>query len=154
MNILAYEADTSWNRGIPCIFLKTLIHLYLLRLLLYSLTYCIKDGIYENNLEINKKNIGLWGIYGLKQGISCNILNLFIKSYLICVLFCLINLSYRVSKLRIFRDDLKKCLRMSQICLHEAWKKTFWNFFLINMIISLHEYVCKCAMVIWNYITW
>ena len=31
---------------------KTLIQLYLLRSFLYSLTYCIKEGIKDNNLEI------------------------------------------------------------------------------------------------------
>ena len=53
--MLAYEADTSWNRGIPCIFFKTLIQLYLLRSFLYSLTYCTKEVIEDNNLEIKWK---------------------------------------------------------------------------------------------------
>ena len=59
----AYKADTAWNRGIPCIFFKILIQLYLLRSFLYSLTYCIKEVI-----EIKFKSVGLWGSYGLKQG--------------------------------------------------------------------------------------
>ena len=45
MNMLAYEAGTAQNREIPCIFFKTLIQLYLLCSLLYSLTYCIKEVI-------------------------------------------------------------------------------------------------------------
>ena len=45
MNTQAYKADTAWNRGIPCIFIKILIQLYLLRSFLYSLTYCIKEVI-------------------------------------------------------------------------------------------------------------
>ena len=59
MNMLAYDADTALNSGIPCIFFKTLIQLYLLRSFLYSLTYCIKEGIEDNNLEIKFKSVGL-----------------------------------------------------------------------------------------------
>ena len=59
MNMLAYEVDTPQNRGIPCIFFKTVIQLYLLRSFLYSLTYCIKEGIEDNNLEIKFKSVGL-----------------------------------------------------------------------------------------------
>ena len=44
----AYEADTAWNRGIPCILLKTLFQLYLFCLFPYFLTYCIKEGIKGN----------------------------------------------------------------------------------------------------------
>ena len=33
-------------------FIKTLIQLYLLRSFLYSLTYCTKEGIEDNDLEI------------------------------------------------------------------------------------------------------
>ena len=36
-------------------FFKTLIQLYLLRSFLYSLTYCIKEDIEDNNLEIKRK---------------------------------------------------------------------------------------------------
>ena len=68
MNMLAYEADTAWSRGITCIFFKTLIQLYLLRLFLYSLTYCIKEGIKDNQLEIKWKNAGLWDSNDLGQG--------------------------------------------------------------------------------------
>ena len=53
----AYKADTAWNRGIPCIFFKILIQIYLLRSFLYYLTYCIKEVINGNifwrfNLEV------------------------------------------------------------------------------------------------------
>ena len=69
MNILAYEADTAWNRGIPCIFYKTLIQLYLLRSFLYSLTYCIKEVIKGKIFwRSNEKIAGLRGSYGLEQG--------------------------------------------------------------------------------------
>ena len=53
--MLAYEADTACNRGLPCIFFKALIQLYLLRSFLYYLTYCIKECIKDNNLEIKWK---------------------------------------------------------------------------------------------------
>ena len=69
MNMLACEADTAWNRGIPCIFFKTLIQLYLLRSFIYSLTYCIKEVIKGKIFwRLNKKSVGLWGSYALKQG--------------------------------------------------------------------------------------
>ena len=68
MNMQAYEADTAWNRGIPCIFFKILIQLYVLRSFLYSLTYCIKEAIKGEIFWIlNEKSVGLWGSYGLKQ---------------------------------------------------------------------------------------
>ena len=43
--MLAYEANTSRNRGIPCIFFTILSRSYLLRPFVYSLTYCIKEFI-------------------------------------------------------------------------------------------------------------
>ena len=55
MNMLAYEADKAWNRGIPCIFFKKLIQLYLLHSFLYSLTYCIKEVIKDKKMEIKWK---------------------------------------------------------------------------------------------------
>ena len=55
MKFLVYEAATAWSSGIPCLFFITLIQLYLLRSFIYSLTYCIKEGIWENNLEIKWK---------------------------------------------------------------------------------------------------
>ena len=50
--MLAYEVDTTWNRGIPSIFFKKLIQLYLLCSFIYSFTYCIKESIKDNNFEI------------------------------------------------------------------------------------------------------
>ena len=52
----AYEADTAWNRGIPFTFFKTLIQFYLFCLFLYSLDYCIKEGIKSNIFDIKQKN--------------------------------------------------------------------------------------------------
>ena len=67
--VLAYEAATTWNRGIPCIFFKTLIQLYLLRSFLYYLTYCIREVIKGKLFWIlNEKSSGLWGSNSLKQG--------------------------------------------------------------------------------------
>ena len=69
MNIQAYKADTAWNRGIPCIFYKILIQLYLLCSFLFSLTYCIKELINGKIFwRLNGRMVGLWGRYGLKQG--------------------------------------------------------------------------------------
>ena len=46
--MLAHQAETAWNRGINCIFSKTLIQLYLLHLFLYPLTYYNKEVIKGN----------------------------------------------------------------------------------------------------------
>ena len=45
MNMQAYKADTARNRGIPCIFFKIIIQLYLLSSFLYSLTCCMKEVV-------------------------------------------------------------------------------------------------------------
>ena len=86
MNMLAYQADTDWNRGIPCIFFqKKLIQLYLLRSFVYSLTYFIKEFIKGNIFwRLNEKSAGLWGSYGLKQG---NPLHFFSKYWYNCICF-------------------------------------------------------------------
>ena len=85
MNMQAYKADTAWNRGIPCIFFKTLIQLYLLCSFLYSLTYCIKEVINGKIFwRLNEKTVGLWGSYGLKQG---NPLQFFSKHWSNCICF-------------------------------------------------------------------
>ena len=108
MNMCASEVDTAWNRGIPCIFFKTLIQLYLLRSFLYSLTYCIKEGIEDNNLEIKWKSVGLWGKYGLKQGNSLQFFKTLIQLYLFCLfLYFWLTVSKRVSK-AIFLDIIFK----------------------------------------------
>ena len=65
--VLAYEAATARNRGIPWIFFKTLIQLYLFLISLF-LKYCIKEGIKGNILDVKFKSVDLWGRYGLKQG--------------------------------------------------------------------------------------
>ena len=85
MNMFAYEADTASNRGIPCIFFKILIQLYLLRSFLYSLTYCIKVVIKGKTFwRLNEKSAGIWGIYGLKQR---NPLQFFSKHWSNCICF-------------------------------------------------------------------
>ena len=105
MNMLAYEADTSWNRGIPCIFFKTLIQLYLLRSFFYSLTYCIKEVIKGGIFwRLNEKSAGLLGIYCLKQGNPLQYFKTLIQLYLFYLFFYFwLTVSKRVSK-AIFLD--------------------------------------------------
>ena len=58
--MFAYETDTARNRGIPCIFFKTLIQLNLLCSFPYSLTYCIKEAINGKIFwRLNEKSVGL-----------------------------------------------------------------------------------------------
>ena len=74
MNMLAYEADTAWNRGIPCIFFKTLIQLYLLCSFLYSLTYCIKEVIKGRIFwRLNEKIPAYEAATARNRGIPCKI---------------------------------------------------------------------------------
>ena len=85
MNMLAYEADTVWNRGIPCIYFKTLIQLYLLYSFIYSLTYCIKEVIKGKIIwTLNENRAGLWGSYWMKQG---NTLQFVSKNWLNCICY-------------------------------------------------------------------
>ena len=105
MNMLAYEADTAWNRGIPCFFFKALIQLYLLCSFLYSLTYCIKEVINGKIFwRLNQKSVGLWGSYSLKQG---NTLQIFQDSdpivFVLFISLFWLTVSKRVSK-AIFLD--------------------------------------------------
>ena len=101
----AYNADTAWNREIPCIFFKILIQLYLLCSFLYSLTYSIKKVINGKIFwRLNEKSVGLWGSYGLKQGNPLQIFQTLIQLYLICLILYFLNtVSKRVSK-AIFLD--------------------------------------------------
>ena len=68
LNLLTYEADTAWNRGMPSNFIKTLIQLYLFYLFQYfwlTVTKRVSKTIF---LDIKFKSVGLWVSYGLKQG--------------------------------------------------------------------------------------
>ena len=100
MNVHAYNADTAWNRGIPCIFFKILIQLYLLCSFLYSLTYCIKEVINGKIFwRFNKKSAGLWGSLGMKQGNPLILFKILIQLYLFCLfLYFWLTVSRRVSK--------------------------------------------------------
>ena len=105
MNIQAYRADTAWNRGIPCIFFKILIQLYLLPSFLYSLTYCIKDVIIRrifwrwNKIVLAYEAATAWNrgiVWKKKQNTGPIVFVLFISLFLLTV-------SKRVSK-AIFLD--------------------------------------------------
>ena len=96
----AYKADIAWNKGIPCIFFKTLIQLYLLRSFLYSLTYCIKEVIKGKIFwRLNEKIAGLWRSYGLKQGNPLQFCSKHRSKNLFCLFFYFwLTVSKRVSK--------------------------------------------------------
>ena len=64
----AYEAATARNRGISCNFFKILIQLYLFYLFFYFLLTVSKRISKTIFLGIKFKSVGIWGIYGLKQG--------------------------------------------------------------------------------------
>ena len=96
MNILAYEADTSWNRGIPCISFKTIIQLYFYCSFLYSLTYCIKEFIKGKIFwRLNEKSAGLLGSYGLKQGNSSQLISKHWSNCICFVYFSIFDLLYQ-----------------------------------------------------------
>ena len=129
MNILAYEADTAWNRGILYIFFKTLIQYYLFWSFLYSLTYCNKEVIKGKIIwRLNEKGVGIWGIYGLKQGNSLHFFpNTDKKLYVLCsnlLTYCIIK-GIQVKK---FGDNFKKCPPLIHIFSDESWKKTVLKF--------------------------
>ena len=56
LKVLAYEADTAWNRGIIFKILKSGIRLYLFCLLLYCSTQCIKK-VMRGKIFLDSKNI-------------------------------------------------------------------------------------------------
>ena len=88
MNMLAYEADTALNRGIPCIFFKTLIQLYLLRSFIYSLAYCIKE-VFKGKIfwMLNLKVLANDAATARNREIPCNFLKTLIQLYLFCLFF-------------------------------------------------------------------
>ena len=116
MNMLAYEADTAWNRGIPCIFFKTLIQLYLLCSFLYSLTYCIKEVIKGNILlRLDEKYASLRQLQPQTRE-SLAILSKY-RSYCFCFIYFLF-FAYFIKegiKHNIFGDELKKCWPLTQL---------------------------------------
>ena len=95
MNMLAYEADKAWNRVITFFSFKTLIQIYLLHSFIYSLTYCIKEGIENNSLKIKWKKCRSMRQLRTKAGGSlCNFFKTLIKRHMFCVLifftYCII----------------------------------------------------------------
>ena len=105
MNMQAYKADTAWNRGIPYVFLKILIQLYLLHSFLYSLTYCIKEVINGKIFwRLNSKVLAYEAATAWNRGIPCKMLKFLFRSYLFCLfLYFWFTVSKRVSK-SIFSD--------------------------------------------------
>ena len=105
MNMLAYKTDTAWNRGIPCIFFKTLIQLYLLRSFLYSLTHCIKVVIKGKIFwRLNLKVPAYEAATAWNRGIPCKFFKTLIQLYLFCLFLCFrLTVSKRVPK-AIFLD--------------------------------------------------
>ena len=94
----AYKADTAWNRGIPCIFFKILIQLYLLRSFLYSFTYFIKEVINGKILwRLNLKVLAYEAATAWNRGIPFKISTFIIKLYLV-----LLNWSKRLLEVRSF----------------------------------------------------
>ena len=64
------------KQGNPLQFFKTLIQLYLFCLFLYFWITVSKRVSKEIFLDIKFKSVGLWGRYGLKQGIPLQNLNI------------------------------------------------------------------------------
>ena len=138
MNMLAYEAD---------------IQLYLLRSFIYSLAYCIKEGIEDNSLEIKWRK--WWSMRQLRPetGESLAISQNTNKTLFgLCTNLFTYFIIKGIKVKNVWRW-IKKVLAFDTDFFVWIIEKTVWNFILIDRIISMHEYVCKCAMVIWNYIT-
>ena len=101
----AYKADTAWNRGIPCIFFKSPIQLYLFCSFPDSLTYCIKEVIKSKIfLILNKKVLAYEAATAWNRGTPCIFFKTLIQLYLFCLfLYFWFTVSKRVSK-AIFLD--------------------------------------------------
>ena len=84
MNMQVYKADTAWKEGIPCIFIKILIQINLLRSFLHSLTYCIKEVI-NNKIfwRIKEKVLAYKIATAWNRGIPCN----YSKQWSNCICF-------------------------------------------------------------------
>ena len=96
MNMQAYEAETAWNRGIPCILFQILIQLYLVCSFLYSLTCCIKEVIKGNIFwRLHEKSAGLWGSYSLKQGNPLQFFSKHWSNFICFIYFYIFDLLYQ-----------------------------------------------------------
>ena len=92
------------------LFFKTLIQLYLLRLFIYSLTYCIKEGIEDNHLDIKWKMCQ--SIRQIRPGTGESLAifqNTNIKLFFVCTNFWL-TVSKRASKEIVLVVKFKKVL--------------------------------------------
>ena len=119
--MLPYEADTYWNKEIPCIFFKTIIQFYLLCSFLYSLTFYIKEVIKGKIFwRLNDKSVGLWDNYSLKQGNPLQVFKILIQLYLFCF-FSIFDLLYQTGYQRQYFLTLN--LKVLACEAAKAWSK-------------------------------
>ena len=103
--------------------------------------------------RLNEKSVGLWVSLGLEQG---NPLKFFQNTNKKLYVFCTNLFTYCIIKgikVKKFWRWIKNVSAFDTDFLVWIMKKTACDFFFIDSITSMHEYVYKCAMVIWNYIT-
>ena len=114
MNMQAYKADTAWNQGIPGIFFKILIQLYLLCSFIYSLTYWINEVIRSRIFRrLNKIVLAYDATTAWNRGISSNFFHK--TDPIVFIFFIYIFLTYYIKegiKVNIFGHKLWKCLLM------------------------------------------
>ena len=151
--MLAYEADTAWNRGIPCNFSKTNPIVFVMFISLFFDLLYQRGYQRQDRLRIKRKSAGLWGSYGLEQGNTLQFFqNTNKKLFFWCTnlfTYCMIN-GIKVKKCWRW---IEKVLAYETDFLARIMKKRRFGIFLIDRIICMYEYVYKCAMVVWNYIT-
>ena len=107
--MLAYEAATAWNRGIPCNFSKHWSNC------ICFISFSIFDLLYQRGYQrqyfwtLNLKVLDYEAATAWNMGITCKILAFLIKLYLV-----LLNISKRLSEVRYF--EIKWiCMTISQI---------------------------------------
>ena len=84
MNMQTYKADKAWKRGIPGIFFKILIQLYLLHSFRYYLTFCIKEAIDGKIFwRLNERVLAYVAATAWNRGIPYN----FTKHWSNCIIY-------------------------------------------------------------------
>ena len=132
----AYKADTSWNRGILCIFFKIRIQLYLLCSLLYSLTYCIKEVINGKIFwRFNEKVLAYEADTAWNRVIPCEFFSKHLSNCICFVYFYIFDLLYQRGYQRQYFWTLNL-----KVLVYEA--ATAWNrgipFKIWNFLIKLY----------------